>query len=190
MLVLLSLPAYHADKESSEARFHRLETIARAIDSASLEATCTGPFADADEWCRPVWGGSRAELAALLVAVAWHETRLARHIHEGRCAEYECDAVRLPDGRLFHRARSVWQLHASGLVPPPVWREIVGTAYYPTTRAAYAAASVLGAGVRRCGSVNGAVAFYAKGTGCRWSGAAPRVVLYRRIISRLTTDGA
>jgi hypothetical protein len=173
---LLSLPAYHLDRETPDERLERASTTADAIASATLEATCTGPFTGAD-FCVPVWDGERLELAALLVAIGWHESTFAKHVGAGACKPWECDGG---------RARHYWQTQAGPRLPRAEWLELEGVEYYPATRAAYAAARELGFGYRRCKSIEGAVAFYARPkTGCRWPGAAARAATYRRVLGQL-----
>jgi hypothetical protein len=173
---LLSLAPYHRDRETHDERLARMTTTAEAMHSAALEATCSGPFEGAD-FCTPVWQGKPAELVALLGAVGWHESAFAKHVGAGACKPWECDGG---------RARHYWQTQAGPRLPRAEWLELEGVEYYPTTRAAYAAARELGFGHRRCRSIEGAIAFYARpATGCRWPGAAPRARTYRRLLARL-----
>lgn len=173
---LLSLAPYHLDRESPAERLERMGTTAQAIDSAVLEATCSGPFAGAD-YCAPVWRGAPLELAALLVALGQHESTFARHVGAGACKPWECDRG---------RARHYWQTQPGPRLPRAEWAELEGVEYYPTTRAAYAAARELGYGFARCKSIEGALAFYARPkTGCRWPGAAARAATYRRVLGQM-----
>lgn len=182
--VLLSLPGLPLRGETPEAWHGRARVIAQAIDSATLHATCTGPYQDAEE-CVPVWRRERSQLMAILIAQGYFESRFAAHVQAGRCRRNECDAVSLPGGRIFHRARSYWQLHASPLVPWPEWRTLTGLEFVPTADAAYAAARVVGYGYSRCDSVDGAIAIFATGRSCRWSRVSRRAWMIRNIAHEL-----
>jgi hypothetical protein len=178
--VLLALPGLPLPSESQSAWNARARVIAQAIDSATLHATCSGPYQDAD-WCEPVWRGARAKLAAVLIVQGYFESRFAAHVQAGRCRRDECDAIALPGGRVFHRARSYWQLHASSIVPWHEWRTLAGLEFVPTADAAYAAARVVGFGYTRCESIEGAVAIFATGRSCHWSRVLRRAWMIRSI---------
>lgn len=173
LLVLLALAPYHLDHESAADRYARMTVVAQSIDAATLEATCTGPFESAN--CKPTWPATRPELAALLVTIGWHETAFARHVGAGACKPWECDGG---------RARHYWQTWANPWVSRQTWNELEGLGYVPTTKAAAAAASVLGAGRRRCGSSGGAIAFYAVSR-CSWPGAARRARMALGVVAQL-----
>jgi hypothetical protein len=181
---LLALPGLPLRGETEEAWHARAQVIARAIDSATLHATCTGPYQEADG-CVPVWRRDPSQLAAILIVQGYFESRFAAHVQAGLCRRNECDAVSLPGGRVFHRARSYWQLHASPLVPWPEWRTLAGVELIPTTDAAYAAARVVGYGYSRCDSVDGAIAIFATGRSCRWSRVSRRAWMIRSITLEL-----
>ena len=87
--LLSGLPAYHGDGETDEARRTRLDSPAEAI----VEVART------------------SDDVVALVALAEAESRLAAHVHQGRCRPWECD------GGL---ARGLWQNH-EGSVAPAVW---------------------------------------------------------------------
>lgn len=161
----------------------RARVVAQAIDSAALEATCSGPWASAD-WCRVAWPGTRVELAAVLIVQGTRESAFAENVHAGMCGPRQCDSVRI-GGQLVFLAVSPWQLHRSRLVPERVWSALAGTELVPTQNAAYATARVLGAGYRACGDLSGGFAMAARGSGCRWVGAARRVAAVRRVESQL-----
>ena len=184
LAVLVGLPPASDTTESAAILSARLETIAAAIESACLQATCHGPYSDA-AWCTRVWSGRREDLAALLVTQGWWESKFAERIGAGRCRSFECDPLVLRDGRVLHRSRHYWQLQTSSFVPRHLWNDLVGTEYEPTTLAAHAAAVVLGEGLKRCGSVPGAISFYAGGGKCAWSGMTTRVAMFRSVRSKL-----
>jgi hypothetical protein len=177
---LLSLPGLPLADETKEAWNERARVIAQAIDSATLQATCSGPYRGAD-WCEPVWHGDRSTLAAILIVQGYFESRFAAHVQAGRCRRDECDAITLSGGRVFHRARSYWQLHASSLVPWNEWYRLAGVEFVPTADAAYAAARVVGLGLTRCETLEGAVAMFATGRSCRWTRAAQRVRMAQNV---------
>jgi hypothetical protein len=180
LALAMALPASKADADEGELeRRARLATVAHAITEASERATCINQ----PEPCTRLWPGPARELAALLLSVAWHESALARNVHAGECKPWECDAHRDPrTGRTRHRAASLWQLHASGLVPPAEWRELSGTDAESTRRAAWAAARVLAVSRNRCGTIEGAVAQYGTGRRCTWKGAASRLRTWQRLL--------
>lgn len=201
----LTLSAWYGDAEAPEAREARLLTIAQAINIATLQAVCateatkfadvmsevaqlnpeptsdsqekkTEAEADAEE-CLPLWRGSPRRLAFLLLTQAYFETRLAVHIHEGKCRVRigECDAG---------RATSLWQLHAGPQLSRSLWRKLSGTDLIATTGAAFEAARALSRGRNHCRSVEGAVSLYATGKTCSWRPAAQRVNFLTRLVER------
>ena len=75
--VLWALPRHVTDAdEPVDARRARLTQTAEAISEATARATCVGTWATPD--CRPVWKGSRRELAAGILALGKHESHYAR----------------------------------------------------------------------------------------------------------------
>lgn len=179
LTVLLGLPPAYGDRhEPPLERAARMTNVAQGITSATEEATCTGPFTTSP-WCKPVWGGSTQDLEALLVEIGDDETHFAKRIGQGRCARWECDGG---------HARHYWQNWVNAWVSRETWDQLQGTEVVPTTTAALAAATVLGEGLKRCRSIEGAIAFYAR-SACRWDGAKARYASFVRIRSALA-DGA
>jgi hypothetical protein len=176
LAALLSLPPAYADREEP-GRDARLATISAAVAEVTARATCSEVYALPQ--CSPIWNGDRRELAALLVAKGWWESRFARNVHEGRCRPDECDAVKW-QGVVIHRARSPWQLQRTAYSAPE-WNSMVGIDYAATRSAAWAAAKVLAEGQRRCRSASGALAWYAAGR-CTWSGAKSRAATYEQLM--------
>ena len=89
LLALLALPQYAADRDDSpEARCELYRPVAVAIAE-----TARTP-----------------EQAAALITQAWHETRLARYVLEGRCQDGPRGARCDPDKHGVPRARGPWQL--------------------------------------------------------------------------------
>ena len=177
--ILLSLPPWHADpqRESPEQREVRLGVVATAIVDASNHATCH------QRKCDPLWGRSREDLAALLIVQGWWESRYALHVHQDKCRIKigECDAG---------RAKSVWQVHASGPVSVKFWSTIGGVEQGPTLRAAWAATLVLSHAQSRCDTIQGTIAMYATGRRCSWKGAADRYAMFQRFSERFADPSA
>jgi len=177
LLVLLSLHPYYTDKETKEERTARMTTVANAIDTASSRATCTEPYTQ-DE-CKPIWTGSKRQLALLLVTKAWWESRLAKHIHEGNCGPTECDATRVGNV-IVHKARTIWQMQRTGLLKEWEWDNMDGTDYKSTRTAAWAATRILARGKRKCQHPHGVLSYYATSR-CRWSGAGKRYLFFTKL---------
>jgi hypothetical protein len=182
--LLANLPPYYSDHEAPSERARRLEVIAESITSASAYATCTRDWASAD-WCVPIWPTSeRKELIVITITQGFWESRFAKHVHEDRCGPDECDAIKLRNGRIYHRARSPWQLQRTAYVAP-YWEAMRGSSLMATTSAAYAAVRVLSAARRRCG---GKPELWISGYGwgsCRmWGGARKRAEMYEALLGR------
>lgn len=170
-----------------------LADVARSIESAAYHATCSGPWAEADETiCKAVWPKSQLpELAGLLLTTGYYESRLLKRIAAGRCRRDECDATKLPDGRVWHRARGLYQIQNSGLLPSGEWARLAGVREVPMHRSAYAAARILAASRARCARFGGSDAFvatlsgYGTGMSCSWRGAKPRADMAKRIAAKI-----
>lgn len=165
--VLLRLPPWYEDveREPPDQREHRAVVLAVSITTSTETQTGVNPVT----------------LAALEVTQGFWESRFALHVHQDKCRIKigECDAG---------RAKSVWQLQATGLVPRDVWVRIGGTDLASTTLAARGAARVLTTGLQKCGDIEGAISMYATGSLCRWKGAPERVRFYRKIRQQLVTE--
>ncbi len=186
----LTFQPWHGDEEEPEARRARLETIAQAIQEAVQVATCA-PGAPSHESvtaaseseeseekeCQPVWRRNPETLGFLLLAQAYFETRLAKHVHEGNCRVHigECDSG---------RAISLWQLQSGPHLPKEEWELLGSSDLESTRRAAVHAAVALGRGANYCGSLRGAIALYATGQSCEWAPAARRESFVRRLVER------
>lgn len=188
----LTFSPWYGDVEASQDRHERLRIIAEAIDAATLHATCSEDAPDVPELvresaspveesssrsCTPLWHGSARILAFLLLAQAHFETRLAAHIHRGKCRTRlgECDGG---------KAASLWQLQHGPHLPKERWKRLQGDDLSATTLAAYEAARVLSRGRNHCGSLTGAVSLYATGKTCSWKPAEERVAYSRRLSAR------
>lgn len=144
--VLLTLPQYYGDRFADptlEDRARLLRPVAEAIAAVAKNRT----------------------EAAALIALAQHETALARYVLDGYCEQGPVGA-RCDGGR----ARGAWQNHA--------WcRELwAGPANAPGRHLAGArcAVALLRKGRAQCGSLAGAFGVYA-GAGCGWRGGPARV---------------
>jgi hypothetical protein len=160
-----------------------MSTIGRAVVEVVMRARCAGAYAVpayAVPACKPIWFGGEKELAALLITKGWWESRFAKNVHEGKCDSNECDAVKLRDGGVVHRARSPWQLQRTAYSDPE-WPTMVGTSFEATRDAAWAAAKVLAEGQRRCKSARGALSWYGWQR-CEASGVGNRLVTYERLM--------
>ena len=186
--LIQGLPAYYSDKETPEERAERVEVLGEAIASASAFATCARDWAKVD-WCVPIWPkGERKELVVMTITQGFWESRFAEHVHDGRCGPTECDAIKLRDGTIYHRARSPWQLQRTRWVQP-FWTSMQGSSLVATTDAAYAAMRVLGAARAQCGEKPEAwISGYAWGRCEMWRGAPKRAGTYRALLRRAVPE--
>ena len=160
------------DTETEQEKLERVNVIANAIDYASDKATCSGEFATSD--CKRVSPFDKITTAALLIQTAKKETNFARNVHEGVCGKFECDSVITKDGEIFHKARTLWQMHKSDLIKDE-WDIMVGTSQEATNAAAYAAIKILNSGYYSCGkTVQGMYSAYAGVKDCSWKYAKNR----------------
>lgn len=200
-----TLTPWYGDVETEQERRERLDTIAVAIAEAVEIATCSttkdsaiqkkdrgrkaerkqsppGKGAAQSETkkeesgeCQRVWQGDPRVLAFLLLGQAYFETRLARHVHAGRCRTKigECDSG---------RAISLWQLQAGHHLPKEKWETLSGTDLASTRLAALEAAKIVSRSHNFCGSMSGAISLYATGKSCRWAPSKQRVQFIRRLM--------
>lgn len=139
------------ERESPQELAERLQVVVRAIRRAAPED---------------------AELRWMLLTTAQHESHFALRIHEGKCRPGECDGG---------RARSLWQLHRNARMKPGEWESLAGTSQEATDLGARLAAGLLRGARASCGDAEGALSLYARGGGCKWSGARQRVEWMRRM---------
>lgn len=167
--VLLTLP------RAPSAETAHLPTVAAAIESATLAATCQGSWRHLG--CTSTWQRSRVELASLLVTLGHLESGFMPRIQAGDCRVKigECDGG---------RARSYWQFQHSA-VTHKWWHHTTGLDYYPTVYAALAASASIGRAVASCKTLEGGIARYATGARCEWKGAASRVRMLNRVDGQL-----
>jgi len=180
LTLMIAFPVAYLDRgqETSDQREARLSDTARAIDDATLKATCQGPWKTAK--CQRYWTGHREDLAILLVTIGFWESRFALNVHQGKCKKWECDAELGPNGTIVHKARTPWQMQRTSFSEPE-WDKMVGIDYEATFHAAYAAAKSLSPGYRKCGNVYGAISIYAGAGTCKWEDGRNRVAFYGRL---------
>jgi hypothetical protein len=173
--IIMTLQAYYLDKESGEGRSIRALDIAEAIDESTDALMCVGDYKE--EGCIPKWTGPRLPFMVMSLNLAWHESALARHIHEDKCNLKlgECDSG---------RAKGLWQVQKTPLVSRDTWWKMSGSSYVATFTSAWAAGTILARAYNGCRSWEGAVASYATGRGCTWEGSAKRVMQYQRLMAR------
>lgn len=192
--LLLMLKPYDGDVkvETTQERIERMSLLATAIADATAESLCN------ENKTIDCWKGSQLELASLLLAKGWSETRFSRHIHENKCNTDECDPVfgtwfnRLTNSNVRYvthfKARSHWQLHKWSKISDDEWKSMAGGINYASTyTSALVAARILSFTCNRCGSISGGISLYATGKTCKWSGAANRVYLYSHLL-KLSAD--
>lgn len=170
LTAIAALPTYKEDvgEHLAVQKHDQAQMIATAIDQAVEETRG--------------WPGSKRELASLMLAIAWHETRLSLRIHDGRCKPYECDRG---------RARGLWQLHAHRSLPRERWLKVAGLNPEFTRNAASEAALALVRSRRMCAVASrgrdwvGPVitAYAGRGCGGRLPDLQSRIRTYRRLLT-------
>jgi hypothetical protein len=147
LTLILTLPIPAAPNPAGELL--RLGDVAQALDAASAEQQ-PGPL-------------SHNRLAALGLAVWWHESRLAYRVHAGGANGWGSD---------HGRATCLGQLHDTGLLEPGEWPTLAGTDYGSTLSCARATVRVLQRFARWCRydgsdeSVARVLGAYGTGQGC------------------------
>jgi hypothetical protein len=173
--MLASLPPWYEDV-NEEGRNERLTVIAES-EAAGVGRAMAPTCGDPTPFCRPYWSGDAVVLVAGVTAEGFWESRFSRHVHEGRCKPWECDAWKRRDGTVLHRSRSSWQIQGWHRD----WGAMLGADLEPTTRAAGAAAQLVAVGLNTCGSKLGAVTRYAGLGGCSWAGGTGRVRTWEQL---------
>jgi len=165
LAAMLMMPMWHQDAhETPSQREELLAPVALAVVSATED---------------------RTEQAAL-VSLGWHESRWARYVLEGRCADGP-DGARCDDGR----ARSPWQVWA---VACPSAHELPESHPVVVERAAVCAVRLLRAAKRRCagrhpaGDWAGAFGGYGSGAACLTPRSAERVPTMRTVLSLMAKE--
>lgn len=165
---LLSLPLAYDDRapELVEDKTVQLLDVAVAVTEA-VEA-------------EQRWPGSRQELAAMAIATAWSESKLALRIHRGQCLALECDRG---------RARGLWQIQRQRWMTLDDWDRLHGLEN--TRHAARIAVRMLTRARNLCRSLEGSrewvemtFASYGTGRGCAGTlrDMRERVATYRRVM--------
>ena len=177
LTAIASLPIFHEDvgEKFATQKHDQAQMIASAIEKAVEQST--------------EWPDSPRELAALMLTVAWHETRLSLRIHDGLCKPHECD-----NGR----ARGLWQLHVHRSLPRERWLQVAGFPPENTTRAAQEAAIALVRSRRMCAVATrgrdwlGATLTAYAGGGCggRLPDVKARIKTYRRLLTLVQRSSA
>ncbi len=176
-------------RESEEEALSRYATIARALDSVSLEAT------SAPEGERPLWPWPRRELVAGLLAIARHESGFRRDVHEGVGPAALGDCYRQRDGSRACRSVCLVQVQTGGLDGRRgswLGRDLVGLDVASTERCFRAGAELLARSRWSCARSGGewfalTVALYGSGVSCgtRRAWVQRRAATYRRIEAAL-----
>lgn len=180
-LVLLSLQPSFSDGENWEDRTGRMEIVAKAIDDASSKATCMGDYEAVG--CERKWSGSKKELALLLVTKGFWESRFAKNVHEGKCRTYECDAYK-SRGKVFHKARSPWQIQKTGLVTSDEYSKMKASTQEATSLSAEVATRYLAIGMNQCKTIKGAISIYGGADSCDWKGADNRYKFFKSLMGK------
>lgn len=183
------------EPETKEERSERLEVVASAIADVVEESTCSRPSdskaaEDSGATCVPVWPkDAQQELASMLVTLAWYESKFVRRVHEGKCFVNECDALRLPGGKVIHRSRTLWQIQRNPrIVSRMEWEGMVGASLESTRTAARVATRILASSRNRCARhtpdrwLEPTIAAYATGFSCSWSKASTRATTYKKVL--------
>ena len=186
LAILLELPVANSDhNELWEKRAQRLESVALAVTHAAFRATCGDLWANGH--CAPI-ALDPIPVAASDMAIIEYESHLARRIQVGDCAKKDCDPkwVRLNGKRvLVHLARGLPQLHRQDGWSDWYWNRMIGTEQVDVDASIWEATFLFSRDLEKCGTLEGAMARYAKGTTCKWSGAAERAGMAREFEVRL-----
>jgi len=155
--------------------------VAKAIDEASSKATCMDAYDAAG--CERKWQKTKKELALLLVTKGFWESRFAKNVHENKCRNYECDAYK-SQGKVLHKARSIWQIQKTGLVTPEEYSKMKASSQEATNMSAEVATRYLAIGMNQCKTIKGAIAIYGGADSCNWKGAESRYSFFKSLMSK------
>ena len=168
--ILNGFPRAWADKSEPDMdRDARMMTIAAAITGAAEEAVCAG----AAEECIKIWNRDESELVSALVSLAFSESAFALHVHQGVCAQWECD---------HGLARGLWQIHPGGMVSQEMWDHMKGTDPDATLTAARGAVRVISAAIGACGSMSTAMGAWLSGKCSDGPIVHARYAVYRSVL--------
>ena len=178
VVLALQTPSYAASAPEDR------QAVEEGIGAAVSQATCN----DAGPECVPFWPASRAgELVSLLVVLARFESGLNPRIGFGHCRPDECDAVKLPGGRVQHLAYGFWQIHRTGLARPDEWKAMRGRDASAVEAQARIAIRTLAGSVNQCRNsgaprLRAAISGFATGGRCWWTGAIAREKVVWRML--------
>lgn len=175
LAMLKQLTPFHLDTEDVAEREARLTTLAVGMTKVAEFATCTGDYED-DSDCKRTFSGSPVELAVGLYTIGKWESYFAQHIHEDKCRIHigECDGG---------RAKSNFQVQATGPVKLLLWQQIGGTDERSTKLAAWAA-TLMWSRAWRCGTPERAFAAYATSRcDADYEAAELRAAEYRKFLA-------
>jgi molybdenum cofactor biosynthesis enzyme len=179
----LAVPAIDAHEVGRDAR---LNVFAVSINAAAEHATCTGEFAVSA--CKPI-ASDPVRVASELITKADAETNLKSNVHRDEPKPHESDPVkvRVKGGVIvMHLARGPWQLHRASSWTAERWESYKGDSLEATTAAAWEAAKQLAGYRGMCkNGTEGAMAGFARGGKCTWSGAKKRARRAEQIRRRL-----
>jgi hypothetical protein len=166
MLLSLGVAAEDRGPELAAAKREQSETIATSIATVASRQRSMVP----------------RELAAVLVALGWHESKFALRIAEGRCKPWECDRG---------KARGIFQIHRRDAMSDAQWDALLGTGTEPTLASTREIARRVIAARKRCRSLEARQDWAAgvfsslAGRGCigEFKGRAERVRVFRRLLA-------
>jgi hypothetical protein len=159
-----------------------MTTNAKALEVVTAKATCSEPHNTPE--CKRSWGGSKKDLALLLITKAHFESAFARNVQFNECKKHECDAYRDAAGNLVFRSRSLWQIQRADFIDDSTWSRMGSGDQEGVETAALVATRLLAGGFATCKTVEGAFAAYAGRSDCRWKDAATRADFYDRLKCR------
>jgi hypothetical protein len=182
LFIALSLQPWYKDKdtETHQDRVDRYAVISQGVTETIDDATCTGSQKH-NPYCERVWIKDPDTLAFVLLTLAYQESKFAKNVHAGNCEKHQCDAYKDKDGKIRHRATSLWQIQPSVLVPPNEWETLAGLDQVSTTHAADASLRIFLAGYRQCKTVTGGISRYAGVSRCDWPHAQFRASFAERL---------
>lgn len=127
--LLMGLHPYKEDVgvESYDDRTARMTIVSEATDFGCQVVTCSGPFGESVEGCKPVWRAPIEECYASVLAQGWGESRYAKDIHLGICKTGQCDPVIVTDDgkrEVVRQAWGPWQVQPTTVVARKVFSRI------------------------------------------------------------------
>jgi hypothetical protein len=171
-----------------EDRAPFVRDLSVAIVQASAEATCTGPWKEAE--CRRTWPGRPEELEAMVGTLGFWETGFLPRIQAGACKKWgprktdvECDGHVVIDGRTVFKAATVYQIQNLTLDER---REVTGLEPMALYEASRHAVRVVTGHWKRCQVADKAVCTFTGLAGTRSFAQAPaRARTFRVVLEKL-----